>query len=184
MKIIVKRHPRKTKRKTAIVRRHPRKIKKQGIITKDQRKMFDAMASQPVEIGGELDFGRNQKLERFTSFIGGEDYINFPSDDWEMEHHSHPEGSYPTPSPEDISGFLKSKGNQGMVIFSKGKAVAMIKTDKSKDIKPFKMIKKYNKIYNTSENIEKDVIDKLKGDGFLIKTFKKGKMNIPIRIIE
>jgi len=172
------------------VRKHKRRIKKGGRITENQRKFFDEAARQRTEYGGELDFGKNRKLKRFTSFIGDAEGIDFPSKIWESEWHDHPPGSVATPSPWDVSGFINSRGNQAMIIFSKGKAVSITKL-KNKRYRPKRLERKYVKIYNdlfdkglSTKKVENEVIKELRKDGFIMKKHGKGAVDIPIKIIE
>ena len=190
MRIIIRRHPRKTKRKLTYVRRHPRRIKKQGIMYPRDRKIFEILSSGEFkkETGGYLDFGKGKtgSLEKFDVATGNVESVTLPFD-YEAVWHSHIpfKGKIIEvvgfPSEYDIVHLIKSPKIQASIIFHKGNAFSIIKTNISK------------KLNNISDNEllirykiddEKEMIKKLKEDGFIIKKSKKGKrLVLPIKVI-
>lgn len=185
-------HKRSKKGKRHGVRKHIRRIKKGGRITANQRLIFDVMASQKKEYGGELDIGKKKKLEKFTAYIGTADYVDTPDEDFELEWHTHPPKGYITPSEFDMASFIKAKENQAMVIFSKNRAIAITKTSAIKKLKNKNIKKRYDKLYSILEEeslpnkiIEEFFIQQLRRDGFIVKTFKpKSEIEVPIKVIE
>lgn len=197
-KVKIRSHLRKTKKgRRTKVKQHLRKVKG-GVISEKHRKIFNVIASQSIEYGGDLDFGKKKKragnLERFNTFVGKEDYIDLP-DDYEMSWHIHPRGSYRTPSEYDMADFIKSKGNQAAIIFSRGRAISFVKTKKSMRLNRLtrrQLLRRYKDIYPKPDDrissmkvVEQRVINQLKKDGFIVIDHKKeGDIRIPIKIIE
>lgn len=183
----VKSHRRKGKK----VRSHQRTIKG-GKISKDNRKIFDFMAKQPREYGGDMDFQKKGKLERFNAYPGKAGYVDMP-EDFETQWHVHPIWGYKTPSEDDMAQFIKDKGNQASIIFSSGKAISVTKTPKTRHLekRSFKdLLKKYSKMYDDTiekstsfKDTERRIIKQLKEEGFKVKVHEKGKdINLPIKI--
>jgi hypothetical protein len=173
--VYIKAHKRKH---TKGVKSHTRMIivQRRGIIPYNDKRIFAVMSGKDYkrEYGGLMDFGHGGGLERFTVDIGKKDMVTRNiNEDYEILWHTHP-GDLPgtiVPSATDLRSLLKSKQQQGEIVFNRGQALAIIKTDKiNKSLArmPIKKIEHYfdHKI-DEAENSSIDKSGKVNEDIFL-----------------
>jgi len=120
--ILVRKHKRRVRSKIIDVKSHGRKV----YIGKHHRGIFEALAKQPYEVGGQLGFKKGS-LDSTKLFTGQGDEIEFEWDpNYKISFHTHPDikGSSIMPSYDDIHT-MKQVDEKGQVIFHKNNALSV-----------------------------------------------------------
>ena len=216
--IPVSSHLRKIRRGYTRVNPHTRtihitiKAKKKGIITPENKQILALLSTRPTEYGGELDFNKSGKLERYTTHIGHKREIkNFP--DFEATWHTHPPGKNieMMHSPDDVNTLLQSNLEQASLVLQDGKSIGLIKTNRAKkwyEENKKDSLNKIRNIFNYSEREAKNALNisqlntanydqflnkfrdiytkRLEQIGFMVLKYPKGdsKIILPIRPFE
>lgn len=139
-KTSVRKHKRRIGRKKVTIRRHNRRVK--SSISKKQRKLFDAMATLPYEVGGQLDF-ENGKLQNTKTHFGSGSTLEFDWDpDYEVGYHTHPNvrGTSMMPSYDDIVS-MRETNEKEQVILHKNLALSVAEKSRFRKV-PLRTIRK------------------------------------------
>lgn len=149
------RHTGKYKSKTPkgnVVYKH-KPTHKHSKISKRKRKIFTAMARQPYEMGGDLDF-ENGDLDNAKVYFGNKDEVEFPyNKDRELKFHTHVplKNSSGMPSYEDILS-MKETDEKEQIIFHKRIALSIAEDDKFQRISNKKLMKVSNILQRDYDN--------------------------------
>lgn len=192
-KVKVKRHLRRTKSGPRIVRYHIRKYSQlpklnQPTIEARERTAFDALSkNKHREYGGLIDFGKNNRLERFTTELGEREYVDIP--DWEVNWHTHPKTKRNifAPSGEDLKNLSDSGAQKASMILQNGKSIVLIQTPESKKIGKLS-VEKIDKLLGDDYYLFKtklsDQLNSIRNLGFKVIYDQKGDIKIPIKAVE
>jgi len=195
VKTIVRRHKRRTNKGRTTIKSHSRKIKG-GVISPGELNIFSSMQKYPKEFGGNIDMGRNRKIEGFKVYKGGEDYVDVDPD-YELLFHTHTGRKVEPPSTEDLITILQSTSQQAEIIFSGGGVtyiiIPTIRTKQLRRLPTKKLKERFDKIWidaliksKSYRELEKRYLNGLRKEGFMIKrNVKPNKpLHIPIEIVE
>lgn len=194
----------KTKRgrKRVVVNRHiPRKKKPHGLITVEERKIFNHISNPDEfsnEMGGAIDFDKKGRIENINVVPGGEFDVYLPTD-YEVQYHTHPDHYMSPPTPDDILAIVYNNKQQAEIVFQDGKAFVIVKTPESKKLSSLSepvLKKKLDAIFmraggpNWEQNWKKDLenlgffvyIDKNKTKPLSVDIRPKEPKNKPKRV--
>ena len=115
-----------------------KKMKRQPKLQPFERRIFEFIGSDKFrkkEFGGYMDFGKDNKLEKFRTNIGGYNYVDVDAD-YEVIYHTHPtqKGVLSPPSVDDIMASITSSKQQAQIIFNNVVTYVIIVTPKSRSI--------------------------------------------------
>jgi len=156
----VRKHTRRIKGKKVRVRKHQRKVK----IDKRKRMAFTALAQQPFELGGQLDF-EGEDLENAKVHFGKDSELEFLWDpDFEVSFHTHPpfEGASIMPSFEDFLS-MKLTNEKEQIILHRNVAISIAEKKKFENVSVNKIREVSNKMQgDLSELNDKELFNKYK----------------------
>jgi hypothetical protein len=155
----VRRHTRRVNGKPISVSKHNRHIKG-STISRQKRGAFTALATQPYEVGGQLDFTHG-KLDNARMHFGDDSSLEFPFDpDYEVSWHTHPKlNNFKVsimPSYDDLIS-MKETDEKEQVIFKGSMAISIAEGKKFSET-PISKIKLVSK--NLGRDLDLGMSDK------------------------